>query len=492
MHINHYILPAQPDAMEMRVGLSYDDVLLVPKRSKVFSRKEIDVSTYLTKTFKLGNPLTTANMDTVTEESMAIAMARTGGLGFLHRFCTIKDQVDMVRRVKRSESYVIENPYTIEPNKTVKEAKLELLRRGVKGLLVKNGGQLQGIVTNRDLHFEDDSTKRVEDVMTPRDKLVTAPMGTSIDDAKRVLHQHRIEKLPLLDESGNLAGLITSKDIIKINRFPTATKDEKGRLCVGAAVGVKEHDLDRAIALVEAGADVLVVDVAHGHSDFCIEMVRKIKDTLPGVQLVAGNVATAEGTRDLVDAGADCIKVGIGSGAACSTRIVTGSGIPQVTAVMDCAKVARSSGIPVMADSGIKNSGDVVKALAAGATTIMAGRLFAGTEESPGVTIFRNGRKYKIYRGNASFGANMGRRQVEGVDTMKEKNVSDIVPEGMESLVAHKGSIYEVVAQLLGGLRSGISYNGAKDIVGLQQNATFMRMTAAGMRESKPHDINIL
>ena len=466
-------------------GLSFDDVLLMPKRSSVQSRKDVDTSTQLTKNIALNIPIVSANMDTVTESQMAIALAHTGGIGIIHRFLTIEEQVREVGRVKRAENVVIEHPYTVLPTFTVRAARRFMQTNNVSGLLVvETAGKLVGIVTARDLLFEDDDSKEVRDVMST--DLVTAPVATPLSSAREILHKNRVEKLPLVDSFGKPTGLITSRDILNQTNFPKASKDAKGRLRVGAAVGIKDDFLERAQELVAAGVDVLVVDIAHGHSEGAVTAVRKLKENFHHVELIAGNVATAEGVADLISAGADAIKVGVGPGSVCTTRIVTGSGVPQLTAIMDCAKSAGK--IPIIADGGIKNSGDIAKAIAAGASAVMIGGLLAGTDESPGFMVTRHGARYKIIRGMASLGANLSRKEKE----KSERDLNDYVPEGVEAMVPYRGSAMDVISQLVGGFRSGMSYCGATSIKEMQTKAEFIKMTSAGMKESKPHDVNLL
>ena len=469
----------------MRDGLSFDDVLLVPKRTAVQSRKDVDTSTKLTKNISLNIPLVSANMDTVTESAMAIALARAGGIGIIHRFLTIEEQVHEVLRVKRSENIIIENPYTIPVHCTIKAAKQFMKTNQVSGLLVIDAtNTLAGIVTSRDLLFEEDEQKEVHEIMTH--KLVTAPLGTSLASAKEILHKNRIEKLPLIDAHNHVQGLITTKDIINQTEYPKASKDAKGKLRVGAAIGIRDDYILRAESLVSAGVDVLVVDIAHGHSDSALSVVRELKTKFPHVDIIAGNVATAQGVKELIEAGADAIKVGVGPGSVCTTRIVTGSGVPQLTAILDCASAAGN--IPVIADGGIKNSGDIAKAIAAGASTVMLGGLLAGTDESPGFLVTRHGARYKLMRGMASLGANIGRKSKEN----KHTDLNDYVAEGVEAIVPYRGSAVEVINQLTGGFRSGMSYCGARTIAEMQKNAEFIKMTAAGMTESKPHDVNVI
>jgi len=430
-------------------------------------------------------------MDTVTESGMAVALAREGGIGIIHRFMTIEDQVDEILKVKRSESVMIEQPYTIKPDVTVAEAKKAMAEYGVSGLLVEEGSKLAGIITRRDITFEKNNRRKVSEVMTK--EVITAKAGLTIDQAKEILHKQRIEKLPVIDDKRRIVGLITSKDILKMEQYPHASKDRKGRLLVGAAVGVKGDYLERTEALLEAGADVLVVDIAHGHSENAINTVHMIKKAFPACELIAGNVATGDGAKDLIRAGVDAVKVGVGSGSICITRVVTGSGVPQLTAVIDSVRVARDYDIPVISDGGIRNSGDITKALAAGSSSVMVGSLFGGTDESPGKTLVKNGKKFKMYRGMASFYASLGRKyREEGAQVIDSDDLNDYVPEGVEAMVPYKGSVVEIVRQLAGGLRSGLSYCGAKTIAEMQKNAEFIKMTSAGYIESQPHDVDVM
>lgn len=430
-------------------------------------------------------------MDTVTESGMAIALAREGGMGIIHRFMTIEDQVDEILKVKRSESVMIEQPYTVKPDLTVAEAKKAMAEFSVSGLLVEEGGKLLGIITRRDITFEKNNKLKVSELMTK--DVITAKTGITIDQAKEILHNKRIEKLPVIDDKKHIVGLITSKDILKMEQYPYASKDRKGRLLVGAAVGVKGDYLERTEALLEAGADIIVVDIAHGHSENAINTVHMIKKAFPNCELIAGNVATGEGSRDLIKAGVDAIKVGVGSGSICITRVVTGSGVPQLTAVIDSVKVARDYGVPIVSDGGIRNSGDITKALAAGASSVMIGSLFGGTDESPGKTLVKNGKKYKMYRGMASFYASLGRKYREaGAQVVDSDDLNDYVPEGVEAMVPYKGSVVEIIRQMAGGLRSGLSYCGAKTIPEMQNNAEFIKITAAGYIESQSHDVDLM
>lgn len=477
--------------MEIKDGLTFDDVLLVPKRSAVISRSQTDLRTRLSTNISLNIPLVSANMDTVTEASMAIALAREGGIGIVHRFMTIEDQVDEILKVKRSESVVIEQPYTIKQTASIKDAKKMMMDFGVSGLLVEEENRLAGIITQRDITLERNEDSNVSDLMSK--DMITAKEGTTIEQAKEILHKHRIEKLPVVDATGRIVGLITSKDILKMEQYPYASKDKKGRLLVGAAVGVKGDYLERTESLLEAGSDAIVVDIAHGHSDNAINTVHMIKKAFPYCELIAGNIATAEGTRDLIKAGVDAVKVGVGSGSICITRVITGSGVPQLTAVMDCIEVGKEYNVPIISDGGIRTSGDSTKALAAGASTVMVGSLFGGTDESPGKTIVKNGKKFKMYRGMASFYASLGRiyREDEG-HAIDANDLNDYVPEGVEAMVPYKGSVVDIIRQIVGGIRSGLSYCGAKTIPEMQNNAEFVKITPAGYIESQPHDVNVI
>ncbi|QQG49360.1 MAG: IMP dehydrogenase [archaeon] len=477
-----------------RVALTFDDVLLSPKHSSVTSRRDADTRTLFSRNIPLSVPIVSANMDTVTESSMAISLACLGGIGVIHRFLSVSEQVSEVTKVKRSESVVIEDPMTLGPEATVGDASEAIRGANVGGLVVVDGKKrVLGLVTRRDIILEDNMRRPVKEVMTPFRDLVTAPRGVSLERAKSLLRDHKVEKLPLIGRDRRLAGLITSRDILKRKQFPHATKDSRGRLRVAAAIGVRGDHMERAGRLVDAGTDALVVDVAHGHSTLAIETLREVKRAFPSVDVVAGNVATSRGSADLIKAGADAVKVGVGSGSICITRIVTGSGVPQLTAVLDSARPARDAGVPVIADGGIRNPGDVTKALAAGASTVMIGSLFAGTEESPGPTILRDGVRYKLTRGMASLAASVGRKVREGGerldDEMIEEVIEESVPEGVEGLIPYKGKVEEVVRELVGGLRSGMSYSGARSISELQKKAEFITITPAGVKESHPHDI---
>jgi IMP dehydrogenase len=477
--------------LNIREGLTFDDVLLIPKRSPIISRSQTNLKTRLSRNINLNTPVISANMDTVTESPMAIALAREGGIGIIHRFMSIQEQVDEVLKVKRSESVMIEQPYTISIDSSVGYAKKMMDDFGISGLLIEKDKKLAGIITKRDLLFETNFENNISSVMSK--DVVFAEIGTTIEKAKYILHKNRIEKLPIIDKDKQIIGLITSKDILKMEEFPNASKDKKGRLLVGAAVGVKGDYLERTEALLDAGADVMVVDIAHGHSDNAINCVRLIKKAFKDCELIAGNIATGQGTEDLIKAGVDAVKIGVGSGSICITRVITGSGVPQLTAILDSVKIAKEHEIPVISDGGIRNSGDLTKALAAGASSVMVGSLLGGTDESPGKTLVKNGKKYKIYRGMASFYASLGRKyREEGQQIIESEDLNDYVPEGVEAMVPYKGSVVEIIRQLVGGLRSGLSYCGAKTINEMQQNAEFVRITTAGYIESQPHDVNVM
>ena len=470
----------------VKKGLTFDDVYLIPARSSVLP-KDVDVSTRLTRNIRLNIPLVSAAMDTVTESRMAIAIAREGGIGIIHRNMSVEEQAGEVEKVKRSESGMITDPITLPPTAKVRQALNVMQRYHISGVPIVEDGKLVGILTNRDLRFEKNLDQPVSAVMTR--KVITAKEGISLDDAVDILHRHRIEKLPVVDEEGNLKGLITVKDIEKRTQFPNACKDEMGRLRVGAAVGVGPDLKERTAALVERGVDVVVIDSAHGHSEGVLRAVEWFKSEHPDVDLIAGNVVTAEGTRDLIEAGADAVKVGIGPSAICTTRVVTGVGVPQVTAIYECSREADKYDIPIIADGGITQSGDITKALAAGASSVMIGYLFAGTEESPGETVIYHGRTFKVYRGMGSLEAmergSRDRYFQEGVEPSK------LVPEGVEGRVPYKGSLSGFVYQLIGGLKAGMGYCGARNVEELRRNARFVEVTSAGVRESHPHDIII-
>ncbi|MCR4401169.1 MAG: IMP dehydrogenase [Firmicutes bacterium] len=466
------------------VALTFDDVLLEPAYSEVMPG-EVEISTKLTARIRLNIPLVSAAMDTVTEARLAIAMAREGGIGIIHKNMSIERQAGEVDKVKRSEHGIIVDPIFLEPHNLIRDALAIMERYHISGVPITRGGRLVGILTNRDLRFETNYDQPIENVMT-KENLVTAPVGTTLEEAKAILQRHKIEKLPIVDEDFMLKGLITIKDILKAKQFPNAAKDERGRLRVGAAVG-PVGAIARAGALVDAGVDILVVDTAHGHSRSVLETVKALKANFQNVDVAAGNVGTADGARALIEAGADAVKVGIGPGSICTTRVVAGIGVPQVTAIFECARVAREHGIPVIADGGIKYSGDITKAIAAGADSVMIGRLFAGTEESPGERVIYKGRSFKVYRGMGSIEA-----MKEGSSDRYFQNASHkMVPEGIEGRVPYKGALADTIYQLVGGLRAGMGYCGARNIAELQENTRFIRMTGAGLRESHPHDIVI-
>ncbi|BFH10453.1 IMP dehydrogenase [Paenibacillus melissococcoides] len=469
-------------------GLTFDDVLLVPRKSNVLPR-ETDVSTQLSSKVKLNIPMISAGMDTVTEAPLAIAIAREGGIGIIHKNMAIERQAEEVDRVKRSESGVITNPFSLSPEHTVEEADQLMAKYRISGVpIVDEQHKLVGILTNRDLRFVHDYNIKIKEVMT-HENLVTAPVGTTLQEAEIILQQHKIEKLPLVDETNTLKGLITIKDIEKAIQYPQAAKDEQGRLLCGAAIGISQDTFDRAAALVQAGVDVIVVDSAHGHHINIIEAVRKLRELYPDLTIVAGNVATGEATRDLIEAGASVVKVGIGPGSICTTRVIAGIGVPQITAVYDCATVAREYGIPVIADGGIKYSGDITKAIAAGAAAVMLGSLLAGTEESPGESEIYQGRRFKVYRGMGSLGAmKRGSKDRYFQDSSNEKK---LVPEGIEGRVAYKGPLADTIHQLIGGLKAGMGYCGTHNLTELQNDTHFVKISGAGLRESHPHDVQI-
>ncbi len=459
------------------VALTYDDVLLVPQYSEVSSRRTLSTATRFTSGIDLKIPIISANMDTVTESEMAIALAHAGGIGIIHRFMSIEDQVCQVRKVKKSESFIVDNPIALQATHTVGDVNRLVAETYTGGIMVVDeNGRVVGIVTTRDLLFEDDPQRPLAEVMTRQ--VITAPQETTLKEAEKILHEGRIEKLPLVDADGILTGLITVKDILKLEKFPLSTKDARGRLAVGAAVGVKKNDLQRVERLLEAGADCIVVDIAHGDSKLEIDKIKDIRKSFPQAQIVGGNVATAEGTQRLIDAGVNAVKVGVGPGSICITRLVAGAGVPQLTAVMDCAAVARPQGIPIIADGGIRTSGDIVKALAAGASTVMVGSLLAGTDESPGFLITRRGHRYKASRGMASLQANLDRKAREGESEITREEIEDYVSEGVEALVPYRGSAAELLKQLVGGLQSGMSYSNAHSLTELHDKAVFVRMTA--------------
>ncbi|NLT40575.1 MAG: IMP dehydrogenase [Clostridiales bacterium] len=470
---------------QMREGLTFDDVLLIPAESSVVPA-DIDLTTKLTKTITLNIPLVSSAMDTVTEYRMAIAISREGGIGIIHKNMTIEEQAEHIDRVKRSENGVITNPFYLSPHNTLWEADALMSKYRISGVPICENGRLVGIITNRDMKFEDNFERPIYEVMT-KENLVTAREGITIPEAKEILRRHKIEKLPIVDDNFALKGLITIKDIEKAVMYPNSSRDSKGRLLVGAAIGVTSDVLDRAGEMLKANADVLVLDSAHGHSRNIIECLKKIKKAYPDSMIIAGNVATAEGTKALIEAGADCVKVGIGPGSICTTRVVAGIGVPQITAVMESAEMADRYGIPIIADGGIKYSGDITKAIAAGASCVMLGSLLAGCEESPGETEVYQGRQFKVYRGMGSVAA----MSKGSSDRYFQEGNGKLVPEGVEGRVPYKGALGDTVFQLMGGLRSGMGYCGAENIRALQERAEFMRITSAGLRESHPHDIYI-
>lgn len=471
----------------MKEALTFDDVLLVPQYSEVLP-KDVKIDTRLTKQLRINIPLVSAAMDTVTEAALAKALAREGGIGIIHKNLTPDEQARQVSIVKKTENGIIYDPITVLPNMTVKEAIDLMAEYKIGGLpVVDDEGRLVGLLTNRDVRFEKNLSKKIKDLMTPREKLIVAPPDISLEKAKEILHQHRIEKLPLVSKDNKLVGLITIKDIMSVIEHPNAARDEKGRLLVGAAVGTSPETMERVEKLVKAGVDVIVIDTAHGHSRRVIETLEMIKAAYPDLPVVAGNVATPEGTEALIKAGADAVKVGVGPGSICTTRVVAGVGVPQLTAILECSEVARKYDVPIIADGGIRYSGDIVKALAAGAESVMVGSIFAGTEEAPGETILYQGRKYKAYRGMGSLGA----MKSGSADRYGQEGENKFVPEGIEGMVPYKGTVKDVVHQLVGGLRSGMGYVGARTIKELQEKAVFVKITPAGVKESHPHDIII-
>ena len=466
-------------------GITFDDVLLVPAYSEVIPN-QVDLSTYLTKSIRLNIPMMSAGMDTVTEHRMAIAMSRQGGIGIIHKNMSIQEQAEEVDKVKRSENGVITDPFYLSPDNTLEEANNLMAKFRISGVPITENGKLVGIITNRDLKFEEDFSKKIKESMTS-ENLITAKEGITLEEAKKILAKARKEKLPIVDDNFNLKGLITIKDIEKQIKYPLSSKDSKGRLLCGAALGITANVLDRAQELVNAHVDVVVLDSAHGHSANVLNCVRMIKEKFPDLQVIAGNVATAEATKALIEAGADAVKVGIGPGSICTTRVVAGIGVPQITAVMDCYSVAKEYGIPIIADGGIKYSGDMTKAIAAGANVCMMGSMFAGCDESPGTFELYQGRKYKVYRGMGSIAA----MENGSKDRYFQSDAKKLVPEGVEGRGAYKGSVEDTVFQLMGGLRSGMGYCGAKDIEYLKENGRFIKISAASLKESHPHDIHI-
>ena len=471
-------------------ALTYDDVLLVPQYSDVDSRRNLSTQTMLTKEISLQIPIISANMDVVTESDMAIAMAREGGIGIIHRFLSIDEQARQIKRVKKAESFIVENPISMNTAHTIGDIKKLVNETGSGGILILDASEkLVGIITTRDLLFENDDNKSVADLM--QKKVVTGSPDISLKDAEKLLHEYRIEKLPLVDKNGRVAGLVTLKDIMTITQYPKATKDSRGRLIVGAAVGVRDMEMRRVEAALQAGADCIVVDIAHGDSSLEIDMIKNIRKHYPKAQIIGGNVATGEGTKRLIAAGVDSVKVGVGPGSICITRIVAGSGVPQLSAVIECAEAAHASGTPIIADGGIRQPGDLAKAIAAGAQTAMIGSLLAGTDESPGLMMTRKGHRYKASRGMASREANIDRNRKEGNDLTQEE-IDEYVAEGVEAAVPYRGKAREVLAQLIGGLQSGMSYSGAHNLEEFQKKAIFVRMTGAGLKESGPHDVEVL
>ena len=466
-------------------GITFDDVLLVPSFSKVIPN-EVDLHTRLTKSIRLNIPLMSAGMDTVTESRMAIAMARQGGIGIIHKNMSIEDQADEVDKVKRSENGVIADPFFLSPENTLKDADDLMGKFRISGVPITEGRKLVGIITNRDLKFKEDFTKKIKDCMTS-ENLITAKEGITLDEAKKVLAKARKEKLPIVDDEGNLKGLITIKDIEKQIKYPLSAKDDKERLLCGAGVGITANVLDRVNALVKAKVDCIVLDSAHGHSQNVINSLKMIKDAFPDLPVIAGNVATGEATKDLIEAGADAVKVGIGPGSICTTRVVAGIGVPQISAIMDCYEVAKKYDIPIIADGGIKYSGDITKALAAGGSVCMMGSIFAGCDEAPGEFELYQGRKYKVYRGMGSISA----MENGSKDRYFQEGAKKLVPEGVEGRVAYKGSVEDTVFQLIGGLRSGMGYCGAEDLVSLREKGRFVKISSASLKESHPHDIHI-
>lgn len=472
-----------------QTALTFDDVLLVPQRSTIRSRHAVTTATFITPTIQCAVPIISANMDTVTEAAMAIEMARAGGIGIIHRFLSMERQAGEVAKVKRAETMLIHDPVTVTASTPISQAVALMKEVDVSGLVViDDQGRLAGILSHRDLDLAESIEGNVEDLMTPRERLITGTPGISRQEARKLLHQHRIEKLPLVDDEGRLQGLITASDILKEKRHPNATKDARGRLRVGAAVGVRDSDLDRAERCLAAGADVLVLDIAHGHSDMCLSMVEKLRERFPECQVMAGNVATPEGVIDLAKAGAHAVKVGVGSGSICTTRLVTGAGYPQLSAVIECARAAREHGVTLVSDGGVRTSGDLTKALAAGADSVMLGSALAGTNEAPGASVVRDGRRYKVVRGMASLTANVGRLEAEGTEVDAE-DWERVVPEGVEAVVPHRGPVRDIVYGLVGGLRSGLTYSGASNLVELRERAEFVRITGAGIVESRHHDV---
>ena len=473
------------------LGFTYDDVLLIPQKSFINHRSDVSVKTKLTRNLELHTPFVSANMDTVTEGKMAIVLAKEGGIGIVHRFMTIEEQVVQIKKVKRHVGFVLGSPYTVTPDTTLRKVRLMARRSDVDGfVVVDEKNRVVGILSKRDFMFEDNDRKRAKDLMTPFGKLITAKVGISFEQAKKIFHQYKIEKLPLIDHDQKLQGLVTARSVLNFESYPYSTKDRHGRYRVGAAVGVVKDFIERAEALVEANVDVLVVDVAHGHNDVALKALSTLRRKFKHIDLIGGNVATPEATRDLIERGADGVKVGIGPGGLCTTRVVAGVGVPQFTAVWECSREAKKKKVPIIADGGTNYPGDIVKALAAGASTCMLAGWFAGTDESPGGVILRKGRKYKVHRGSASFLATADRKLK--LENHEEGQLNTIVPEGVEAMVPYKGSVSDVIYQLIGALRSGMSYCNAQTIPELWKNARFTKITEAGFRESKSHNIEEL
>ena len=466
-------------------GLTFDDVLLIPAHSDVLPR-DVDVRTHLTQNVTLNIPVMSAGMDTVTEAEMAIAMAREGGIGVIHKNMSIDEQAREVKLVKRSEHGIIVDPIYLAPDNTLSDADELMNKYHISGVPITENGKLVGIITNRDMRFETDLSRPISDIMTSKG-LITAPEHTTMEEAKRILQAHRIEKLPLVDDNGHLKGLITIRDIEKMRKFPNSNKDSDGRLKVAAAIGVTSDVKDRVEALLDAKADVLVIDTAHGHSEGVLQTIRRLRKAFPHLELIAGNVATYDATKALIEAGVSAVKVGIGPGSICTTRVIAGIGVPQITAIYDCAKAAEGTGIPIIADGGIQYSGDIAKALGAGASCVMLGNLLAGTEEAPGEMIIYQGKNYKSYRGMGSLGA----MQAGSKDRYFQQNAKKLVPEGIEGRIPYKGHVSDVLFQLIGGLRASMGYCGAKDIKAMNEDTQFIQITGAGLRESHPHDVSI-
>ena len=466
-------------------GLTFDDVLLIPAHSDVLPR-DVDVRTHLTQNVTLNIPVMSAGMDTVTEAEMAIAMAREGGIGVIHKNMSIDEQAREVKLVKRSEHGIIVDPIYLAPDNTLSDADELMNKYNISGVPITENGKLVGIITNRDMRFETDLSRPISDIMTSKG-LITAPEHTTMEEAKRILQAHRIEKLPLVDDNGHLKGLITIRDIEKMRKYPNSNKDSDGRLKVAAAIGVTSDVEDRVEALLDAKADVLVIDTAHGHSEGVLQTIRRLRKAFPHLELIAGNVATYDATKALIEAGVSAVKVGIGPGSICTTRVIAGIGVPQITAIYDCAKAAEGTGIPIIADGGIQYSGDIAKALGAGASCVMLGNLLAGTEEAPGEMIIYQGKNYKSYRGMGSLGA----MQAGSKDRYFQQNAKKLVPEGIEGRIPYKGHVSDVLFQLIGGLRASMGYCGAKDIKAMNEDTQFIQITGAGLRESHPHDVSI-